>query len=146
MGLKQKIAVASDHAGFEAKESIRKLLEKEGFSVRDFGPADAASVDYTGYAHLVADAVSAGEASFGILICGTGIGMSIAANKVPGIRAAVCTNEFMAEATRAHNDANILCLGARVNSAEEIQKIARKFLSVKFEGGRHSERISKYRL
>ena len=117
-----KIAMGSDHAGYRAKEFLKKILSNE-HEIRDVGTFSPASCDYPEYARKVAELVAGGYAERGILICGTGIGMSIAANKVRGIRAAVCYTEELARLSRAHNDANVLCIGARVNTEEEIEKI-----------------------
>lgn len=138
-----KIAIASDHGGFELKEHIKKILEDLGVEYKDFGSNSCQSVDYPDFAIPVAEKVAAGEFARGILVCGTGIGMSIAANKIPGIRAALCHDIFSAKATRQHNDSNILALGERVigkGLAEEIVKI---WLKTDFEGGRHQNRVNK---
>lgn len=137
------IAFGADHAGFELKDTLLKLLKEDGYQVENFGTDTADSVDYPDYAWPVADCVSAGRANFGILVCGTGIGMSMAANHHPAIRAALCSTEEQARLGREHNDANVLCLGARQISAEEAQVIVMKFLSTKFAGGRHGRRIAK---
>ncbi|NOY77994.1 MAG: ribose 5-phosphate isomerase B [Calditrichaeota bacterium] len=137
------IAVGSDHAGFELKEAIREYLESLNLSVKDFGTFTTDSVDYPDFAYAVASAVAKGEFDRGILICGTGIGMSIVANKVKGIRAAECTTSYLAEMSRRHNNANVLTLGGRVLSAEEAQTIVRVWLETPFEGGRHQRRIDK---
>ncbi len=108
------IVIGSDHAGVELKSRLVELIQARGLDLTDLGPADTASVDYPDFAHAVAKAVSAGEADRGILICGTGIGMSLAANRHPGVRAALCHDAFTAEMARLHNDANVLCIGARV--------------------------------
>lgn len=140
-----KIYIANDHAGFKAKEELKKFLlgEKSGFQIEDLGTNSEESVDYPDYAKKVALKVAKDKGSFGILICGTGIGMSIAANKVKGIKAALCHNEFTAKMSRNHNDANILCMGARILSIEEMKKIANTFLNEKFEAGRHENRVKK---
>lgn len=138
-----KIAIASDHGGYELKEHIKKLLDDMGIGYQDFGTDNSESVDYPDYALLVAKKVANKEVDRGILICGTGVGMSITANKVNGIRAALVHDAFTAKATRQHNDSNILCLGARntgINVAEEIAKI---WLSEEYEGGRHIKRLTK---
>jgi len=137
------IAVGSDHAGFELKEAIRKYLESLEITVKDFGTFSIDSVDYPDYAFAVASAVAKGEFERGILICGTGLGMSIVANKVKGIRAAECTTPYLAEMSRRHNDANILTMGGRILSVEEAQKIVRVWLETPFEGGRHQRRVDK---
>jgi len=137
------IAIGSDHGGFELKNILMKHLEQRGFAYKDFGTYSEASCDYPTYAKAVANAVASGECERGILICGTGIGVSITANKVPGIRAALCGDCFSAEATRQHNDANILCMGARVVGAGLALKIADTFLDTPFSNDpRHIRRIS----
>ncbi len=141
-----QIFMASDHAGVEYKEKIMLHLQKKGFVVEDFGPYSTDSVDYPDYAHKVAEHVSNNENSFGILICGTGIGMSIAANRHPKVRASLCACEFQAKATREHNNANILCLGARVTGESLAIAIVDAFFEAEFEGGRHQIRIDKINL
>lgn len=137
------IAIGSDHGGFELKNTLMKHLEQRGLAYKDFGTYSEASCDYPAYAKAVANAVASGECERGILICGTGIGVSITANKVPGIRAALCGDCFSAEATRQHNDANILCMGARVVGAGLALKIADTFLDTPFSNDpRHIRRIS----
>ena len=140
-----KIAIGSDHAGFQMKEAIRRRLsEEKDLEIRDFGTFSEESCDYPEFAHAVAHAVADGEADRGILVCGTGIGMSMAANKVKGIRAAVVGDAFSAQATRDHNDANILCLGARVLDQESADQFVDIFLSTPFSNGtNHVRRISK---
>ena len=138
------IAVGSDHAGYELKEELKNHLRERGYDVKDFGTDSTASCDYPDYAKKVAHAVAEGVAEQGLLVCGTGIGMCIAANKVRGIRAAVVMEEFSAEATRAHNDANILCLGARVLDTPKAVKLLDIFLDTPFsQGENHIRRISK---
>jgi ribose 5-phosphate isomerase B len=139
------IALASDHGGRLLKNHIAKYLEAKQYTVIDFGVAteDSASVDYPDYAIPVAKAVTSGKANQGILVCGTGIGMSIAANKVHGIRAAVVWDDFSAEMAKAHNNANILCLGERCLDFETATKLMQKWLDTKFEGGRHLNRTNK---
>lgn len=138
------IAVGADHAGVFLKNDIVKLLEKEGYEVKDFGTYSNESCDYPIYAKAVADAVASGLCEKGILVCGTGIGMSMAANKVKGIRAAVCSEAKSAEMTRRHNDANILCLGARMIDEKTAEELVKIFLSTEFEGGKHLRRISMF--
>lgn len=138
-----KIVIAADHAGFELKEKIKKFLEKLKIKVIDFGTHSPDSVDYPDYAALVAEAVSKKRGRFGILICGTGTGMAIVANKFRGIRAANCYNEMMAKMARAHNDANVLTLGGRVLKEDQAKKIVRTFLVSNFAGERHSHRVRK---
>lgn len=135
------IALGCDHGGFEMKEMIRTYFEENEIEYQDFGAYGPESVDYAPIAAEAAHLVADGKAEFGILICSTGIGISIAANKVKGIRAALCTNEFCAEMTRRHNNANILCMGGKVVSPELAIKLVKIFLSTEFEGGRHQRRI-----
>lgn len=137
------IAIGSDHGGFELKTHIIKYLEGQGVELFDFGTYSEDSCDYPDIAEKVAKAVANGEYEKGILICGTGIGISIAANKVKGIRAALCGDVYSAKMTRLHNDANILCLGGRVTGRELAFMICDTFLNEKFEGGRHQTRIDK---
>lgn len=138
------IAVGSDHAGYELKLELAKHLEERGYEVKDFGTYSTESCDYPEFAQAVAHAVVNGEAEKGLLVCGTGIGMSMAANKVKGIRAAVLSDEFSAQATREHNDANILCLGARVLDTEKAIRLLDIFMDTPFsEGVNHVRRISK---
>lgn len=138
------IAMGSDHAGYEMKLVLAEHLKERGYEVKDFGTYSTDSCDYPDFAKAVAKAVVDGEAERGILVCGTGIGMSIAANKVKGIRAAVLSDEFSAQATREHNDANILCLGARVIDNDKAIKLLDIFMDTPFsEGVNHIRRISK---
>lgn len=136
-----KIALGADHGGYELKEKIKVYLNNKNIEILDMGTNSLESVDYPKYGHLVAKSVISKEADFGILICGTGIGISIAANKVKGIRAANCTNTTMAKLTRQHNDANILALGARIVGDVLALDIVNEFLNSSFEGGRHQKRI-----
>ena len=137
------IAIGSDHGGYALKKALMAHLSERGLEYKDFGAYSEASCDYPVYAKAVAHAVADGECECGILICGTGIGMSMAANKVPGIRAAVCGDCFSAEATREHNDANVLCMGARVVGEGLALKIADIFLDTPFSNDeRHIRRIS----
>jgi ribose 5-phosphate isomerase B len=138
-----KIALGADHAGFELKETVKRLLAAQGIQVDDRGAYSAESVDYPDFARAVGAQVARGQADFGILVCGTGIGMSMSANKVPGIRAAKADTEYEAEMARAHNDANVLCLGSRVTDAATAEKLVRKFLETRFEAGRHQRRVDK---
>lgn len=138
------IAMGSDHAGYEMKLVLAEHLKEKGYEVKDFGTYSTESCDYPDFAKAVAKAVVNGEAERGVLVCGTGIGMSIAANKVKGIRAAVLSDEFSAQATREHNDANILCLGARVIDNDKAIKLLDIFMDTPFsEGVNHIRRISK---
>jgi len=136
------VAIACDHAGFDVKEKLKKYLsEKLLFEVTDLGTYSLDSVDYPNFGHKVGVEVSNGSADKGIVICGSGIGISIAANKVKGIRAALCTSVEHAELSRKHNDANVLALGARLTSLETIYKITDTWLDTSFEQGRHLDRI-----
>ena len=137
------IALGADHAGFEYKEKIKELLKSMGLEFRDFGAQSAESSDYPDYAHGVAEAVGTGKAEYGILVCGTGIGMSIVANKHAGVRAGNVESAEAARLAREHNNANVLAIGARLTPWEKAQEIIRIFLSTKFEGGRHQRRIDK---
>lgn len=137
------IAIASDHAGLALKTELVGELSKLGHQPLDLGPADASSVDYPDYAVKVTDAVTKGQASLGVLICGTGMGMAITANKVHGVRAALCRTEFEARMSRQHNDANVLCLGQRVTGGGLAIEILKAFLASSFEGGRHATRVDK---
>lgn len=138
-----KIAIGSDHAGFEEKENIKKQLNTMGLEVEDLGTHSLESVDYPDFAAKVGRAVAAGEADEGILVCGTGIGVSIAANKIHGIRAALAWNEETARLARQHNDANVLTVGARTTPPDLIPKIVKAWFEAKFEGGRHQGRVDK---
>jgi len=138
-----KIAIGADHAGFAAKEEIKAVIKALGHQVLDEGTASDASVDYPDYAEKVARRVVSGEADRGVLICGTGIGMSIAANKIDGIRAAVVTDEKTADLSRRHNDANVFCAGARVTPVVKIAECLKVWLQTTFEAGRHLNRVGK---
>ncbi|MBI3406686.1 MAG: ribose 5-phosphate isomerase B, partial [Acidobacteria bacterium] len=140
---KPKIALGADHAGFHAKEIIKEFLKQQGFETDDLGTNSEESVDYPDYARAVAEKVAAGKDQLGILVCGTGIGMAIAANKVPGIRAAVAHDVNTARLSREHNDANVLTLGARVVSERDAVEIVRQFLHASYMDGRHQKRIDK---
>src|SRR6188474_1603883 len=137
----KKIALAADHAGFEEKENIKKTLDELGVEYTDMGTDSCDSVDYPDYARKAAESVARGEVDQGLLVCGSGTGMAIAANKVRGVRAAVAWNEDVARLAREHNDANVLSIGARVTPAEEIPKIVRAWFDAKFAGGRHERRV-----
>ena len=139
----ERIPVASDHAGYELKEKVVEFLKELGYQPEDMGTDGKKSVDYPDYASLVAGSVSRGEYKRGILICGSGIGMSISANKFPGVRAALAVDEEMALLARSHNDANILALGARTNNVEKVKKIVKIWLECEFTGGRHTKRVEK---
>ena len=138
-----KIAIGCDHGGLEHKNAIAEHLRNRGFEVTDFGIYEQVSVDYPDIAVKVAAAVKNKECELGILVCGTGIGMSLAANKVKGIRAAVCSDHFSAKYTRLHNNANILCLGGRVIGIGTALELVDLFVDTEFEGGRHQKRIDK---
>ncbi len=139
---KRVIYMGADAAGYPLKESLKVRLIEEGYEVHDLGCHSTESCHYPLYAVPVAEAVQqAPDTTFGILVCGTGIGMSMCANKFRGVRAALCTNVFTGEMTRAHNDANVLCLGARVTDEETAQDILTAFLSTPFDGGRHTTRL-----
>jgi ribose 5-phosphate isomerase B len=138
-----KISIGSDHAGFELKEKIKKYLQELGHEYEDFGTNSNESVDYPDFALKVAESVARKKCDRGILICGSGLGMSMAANKVPGIRAALCSNSEMARLSREHNDANVLTIGARLMDENTAKEIVRVWLTTKFEGNRHLRRINK---
>ncbi|HKQ52770.1 MAG TPA: ribose 5-phosphate isomerase B [Pyrinomonadaceae bacterium] len=138
-----KIALASDHAGYAEKERLKPLLTDLGLEVEDLGTVSEESVDYPDYARRVAERVAAGQAEQGVLVCGSGTGMAIAANKVQGVRAAVAWSEETARLARQHNDANVLALGARTTPPAEIPKIVRAWFSTTFDGGRHGARVEK---
>lgn len=137
------IALGSDHGGFQLKEAIKKHLTEKNIEFKDFGAFSEESVDYPDFAKKVAEAVVSGNAEKGILVCGTGIGISIAANKVPGVRAALCSETFSAKMSREHNDANILCLGERVVGKGLALEIVDVWLETEFAGGRHEGRVKK---
>ena len=136
------LAIGSDHGGFELKQSIIAHLKERGIEVKDFGCYDLNSVDYPEIALEVTGAIKSGEAKLGILVCGTGIGMSIAANKVKGIRAAACSETFSAKYTRLHNDSNVLCLGGRVIGPGVALEMVDLFIDTNYEGGRHDRRVA----
>ena len=136
-----KIAIGCDHGGLEHKNAIVEHLKERGFEVIDFGIYEQKSVDYPEIAEKVANCIASGEAERGFLVCGTGIGMSLAANKVKGIRAAACSEHFSAKYTRLHNDSNILCLGGRVIGVGTALELVDLFVDTEFEGGRHQRRV-----
>ncbi len=138
-----RIAAGSDHAGFALKGALVERLRARGVDVVDVGTHDTSSTDYPDWAEKVARAVACGEATIGLLVCGTGQGMAMAANRVPGVRAAVVADTFSARATRAHNDANVLCMGQRVVGGGLAEDILDAFLATPFEGGRHANRVGK---
>jgi len=135
------ISLASDHGGFALKEHVKKYLEAKGFEVKDFGCHSTESCDYPIFGRAAAQAVAAGECEKGIVICTTGIGISITANKIKGIRCALCGDPFSAEMTRRHNDANMLAMGAGIVGPNMAERIVDVFLSTEFEGGRHARRV-----
>ena len=136
------IAVGSDHRGLEYKKFVRESLTELGFETKDFGTFSTEAVDYPDIAESVGKAVASGQCAYGILICGTGIGMSMAANKIKGIRAALCCDNFAAERARLHNNANVICLGAE-RGKEGVKVMLKTFFSTQFEGGRHQRRLDK---
>ena len=136
-----KIGLASDHAGYPLKEFVKRYLAQNNMEFVDYGTHSEESCDYPDFAHALAEGMECGECEKGILICGTGIGMSICANKFKGIRAACCSDYFSAKATRSHNDANILCMGERVVGPGMAVELLRVFLETPFEGGRHQRRV-----
>ena len=138
-----KIAIAADHAGFEEKEKVKKTLDEIGVEYTDMGTYSVDSVDYPDYARKVAEAVARGDYEQGLLVCGSGTGMAISANKVRGIRAAVAWNEEIARLAREHNNANVLSLAARYTTDEENQRIVKAWFAADFEGGRHATRVEK---
>ena len=138
-----KIALASDHAGYAEKERLKPLLLELGLEVDDLGTVSEESVDYPDFARKVADEVAQGRADQGVLVCGSGTGMAIAANKVPGVRAAVAWSEETARLARQHNDANVMTIGARTTPSAQIPAIVRAWFSTEFEGGRHADRVAK---
>lgn len=137
------IALGSDHVAYLFKEEVKAFLEEKGHIVKDFGTFNTVRVDYCDYGLAVGESVAKGECEKGILICGTGVGMSISANKVKGIRAVVCTEPYSAKLSKEHNDTNILTLGARIIGIEMAKMIIEMWLDAKFEGGRHAKRIEK---
>lgn len=140
------IAIGSDHAGFSLKEEVKSRLTEKGYTVTDFGTHSADSVDYPDFAHPVAEAVERNKAEKGILICGSGNGVCITANKHAGVRAALCWNEELAALARQHNDANVLCIPSRFITSETAYAMVNTFISTSFEGGRHQKRVEKISL
>ncbi|MFW6333723.1 MAG: ribose 5-phosphate isomerase B [Desulfosalsimonas sp.] len=138
------VAVGSDHAGYELKEIVKQELSAAGIEVRDFGTSGSESVDYPDYGLEVAGAVDRGEYERAVLVCGTGLGMSMVANRKPGVRAALCNDLFSAIMSRRHNDANILVMGGRVIGTELARQILKTWLETRFEGGRHQARLEKF--
>src|SRR5216117_3362684 len=139
----KQIAIAADHAGYDEKEIVKKMLDDMGIAYDDFGTVSTESVDYPDYAKKVAEGVAHGDYDEGLLVCGSGTGMAIAANKVPGIRAAVAWNEEIARLAREHNNANVLSLAARFTPLDEMDKILRAWFAAHFDGGRHERRVEK---
>lgn len=137
------IAIGGDHAGFEYKKRLIDILSEQGYEVKDFGPGSDASVDYPDYVHPLCDVIEGGQADQGIVICGSGNGVAITANKHQGIRAALCWNEELAALSRQHNNANVLAIPARFVSFELAEKMVKSFLDTDFEGGRHQARVNK---
>lgn len=138
-----KIALGADHAGYQLKDSLKRLLDEMGVSYEDFGTTNGQSVDYPDFAQKVADGVAGGRFNRGILVCGTGVGMAIAANKVDGVRAAPITDTDTAKLSREHNDLNVLTLGARMLPESRARDIVKIFLQTPFDGGRHAQRVQK---
>jgi ribose 5-phosphate isomerase B len=141
--LTKPIAIGSDHAGYDYKEDVISFLEGKGIAYKDFGTDSKDSVDYPDFAHPVATAVEKGEASFGILLCGSANGVAITANKHQGIRAAICWGEELSQLARMHNDANIICIPARFVREGDVEKMVEIFIRTAFEGGRHTKRVDK---
>jgi ribose 5-phosphate isomerase B len=138
-----KFYIATDHAAFRIKDSVKEILESLGATVVDLGPDSDDRVDYPDFAHKLCSAVLDDDGSYGVLICGTGIGMSLAANKHQGIRAALCHDSYTAQMAREHNDANVICFGERVVGLGVIESICKSFINTTFEGGRHENRVKK---
>ncbi|MFH1321024.1 MAG: ribose 5-phosphate isomerase B [Bacteroidota bacterium] len=143
MNKKAKLGIGCDHAGYYLKEQLKKYLKKEGYVITDYGTYSEESTDYPDYAHIVAEKVIGKEFDFGILLCGSGNGISMTANKHQGVRTALCWRVDIAEMARKHNDANIISLPARFINTDEAKKIVITFLSTEFEGGRHERRVNK---
>lgn len=139
----QRVGIGSDHAGFEAKEAIKKYLTSEGIEFEDYGTFSTDSCDYPDYARKVAEAVSKGQCARGILCCGSGIGVSIVANKVRGVRAALCHDAETAKLSRQHNDSNVICFAARTTAVATIEDTLKQWFETEFEGGRHKTRVDK---
>ncbi|XOV92646.1 MAG: ribose 5-phosphate isomerase B [Bacteroidota bacterium] len=141
--MNKKIAIGGDHGGYDYKNKIIPWLEEQGYTVKDFGPHQTGAVDYPDHVHPLCDAIERKEFELGILICGSGNGVAITANKHPGVRAALCWNAELAKLARAHNNANVICLGARFTGLEFAQTMIFEFLQTDFEGGRHQTRVNK---
>lgn len=140
---KPTVALAADHAGFELKNLLRDELKSQGYDILDLGTNSSDSVDYPDFGRQLGETVGSGKAKFGVAVCGSGIGISIAANRIPGCRAALCTDSLMARLSRQHNDANVLALGARLIGPDAAKDCLKAFLSTDFEGGRHARRVAK---
>ena len=140
---KRVVAIASDHAGYEMKTALKEEISSLGYGVLDLGTDSPDSVDYPDFAHALAEAVTQGKAGQGVLVCGSGIGVSITANRHPGIRAALCHNAETARLSRQHNDANVLAMGERIIGVDVARECLRAFLETEFEGGRHARRVAK---
>lgn len=140
---KPKIAVGSDHAGFALKERVREYLKGQGFEVEDCGVHSSSPADYPDYAEKVATRVAGGRAAWGVVVCGTGLGVAIAANKIPGVRAATCNNTLLARFAREHNNANVLAMGGRMVDEAQARKILDTWMATEFAGGRHEQRVEK---
>ncbi|HET6339509.1 MAG TPA: ribose 5-phosphate isomerase B [Polyangiales bacterium] len=137
------LALGADHAGFALKEELKRVLQRENVVFEDLGTHDEGSVDYPDFAHRVASGVASGAYRLGVIVCGTGLGVAMAANRHAGVRAAPCTDAYAARMTRLHNDANILCLGSRIVGGGLAEDILKAFLATEFEGGRHAKRVAK---
>ncbi len=140
---KSKVAIGGDHGGYEYKERMVEWLKSQGYEVKDFGPYESGSVDYPDFVHPLCEAIEAGEYEYGVLICGSGNGVAITSNKHAGIRAALCWDRDLAGLARAHNDANVICMGARFIGYELAESMVDTFLNTEFEGGRHQTRVNK---
>lgn len=140
---KPTVALAADHAGFELKNLLRDELKSQGYDILDLGTNSSDSVDYPDFGRKLGEAVAGGKAKYGVVVCGSGIGISIAANRIPGCRAALCTDSLMARLSRQHNDANVLALGARLIGPDTAKDCLKAFLATDFEGGRHQRRVDK---
>ena len=141
--VQKPIGLGADHAGFALKEALKKALTGWNVAFEDLGTHDEQSTDYPDYAHAVASGITSGRFRLGVLVCGTGYGMSMAANRHPGVRAACCTEAFGARMARQHNDANVLCIGSRIVGSSVAEDLLKSFLDAKFEGGRHARRVAK---
>lgn len=141
--MSEVVAIANDHAGVALKNALLPVLRDHGYAVKDLGTSTTDSVDYPDYGKLIGEVVARGDAKLGIAICGSGIGISIAANRIPGARAALCFTPQIAALARQHNDANILALGARLINEDDARRVLETFLTTKFEGGRHETRVKK---